>query len=135
MSKYDPLAEKIAEKIGKPKNYIVQRISQKARAKGILPEVEMVNWAKSLKIPYGAYANKLDGDIKSQIYPRPSSVNGDVLSKSSVFKIVRIGKKDNQWYNLWWVQLLIAFFVVGIVAGTISQVLGMYFGKLFSLSN
>ena len=45
--------------------------------------------------------------------------------KQTGFRVfVQTDKEPDQWYNIWWVRLLVAFFIVGIIAGTISQVLG-----------
>jgi len=75
----------------------------------------------------------LPSNIQNQIYSQLPSNNGTSL-KSPVFRILQIGKKEDEWYNLWWVQLLIAFFVVGILANIISQILGVYLINLLGLT-
>lgn len=50
-------------------------------------------------------------------------------------RVVQIGKEPDRWYNNWLVQLLIGFFVIGIFAGTIAQILGIYFAGKLGLLN
>ena len=54
--------------------------------------------------------------------PKPSKV------------IVQIGNNPNSFYNKWWVQLLFAIFV-GILAGVIAQVLGIYIAFQLGIAN
>lgn len=49
--------------------------------------------------------------------------------------LVQTDKEPDHWYNIWWMQLIIAFVIVGIIAGTISQILGGYFMKLLGITN
>jgi hypothetical protein len=134
MKRYDPgLIEKIGKRTSKDLKYIRERISQRALNHNISPEAELANWARSLGISADPYIRRLPPNVQSQIYSPPSSSNNN-LPKSSVLRIVRFGKKENEWYNLWWVQLLIAFLVVGILANIISQIFGVYFTNLLGLT-
>lgn len=127
MMRYDPgLIEKLSKRLGKTPKYIREQISKKAFNDDISPEAELAKWARSHGISAESYIRKLAPNIQSQIYAHPSN-NNNGSSKSSVFRIIQLGKKKDEWYNLWWVQLLIAFFVVGILANIISQILGTYF--------
>lgn len=50
--------------------------------------------------------------------------------------LVQTDKEPDHWYNIWWVKLIVAFLIVGIIAGTISQILGNYFFmKLLGVTN
>lgn len=49
--------------------------------------------------------------------------------------LVQTDKEPAHWYNNFWIQLIAAFIVTGIFAGTIAQVLGAYFIKLFRITN
>jgi hypothetical protein len=53
---------------------------------------------------------------------------------SKNLRIIQIGKEPDRLYNNWLVQLLIAFFLVGIVAGTIAQVLGIFLAKKLGIN-
>ena len=135
MIRYSPeLIKRLSEKLNKPPKYIRELISKRALKHNISPEAELANWARSLNISADAYIRKLPANVQNQIYSRSSSnLNGN-FPKSSVLRIIQIGKKEDEWYNFWWVQLLIAFFVIGILAGTISQVLGAYLTNLVGLT-
>lgn len=134
MKRYDPeLIKKIAEKTGKNTKYIRERISQRALSHNISPEAELANWARSLRISASTYIRKLSSSVQSQIYSPPQS-NNSISPKHSVIKIVQFGKKEDEWYNQWWVQLLIAFFILGILASTISQVLSTWITNSIGLT-
>ncbi len=132
MKKYSPeLIEKIAKKLDKSPKYIREQISKKALANNISPEAQLANWARSLKISATPYIGKLKGSDQAQIYSRPVPNNTGVISKPSMLRIVRFGKKEEEdrWYNNAWVQIVF----VGIGAGTIAQVLGNWFSKLLGI--
>ncbi len=134
MSRYNPdLIKKISQKLNKAPTYIREQISRRALRHNILSEAELANWARSLGISADSYIRTLSPSVQSQILSTPSPVK-NYFSKPSVLRIVQLGKKENEWYNLWWVQLLIAFFVVGILASTISQILGVYFTNSLGLT-
>lgn len=57
------------------------------------------------------------------------------ISVQKSLKVIQIGKNPDSFYNKWWVQLLVAFFVVGILAGTIAQVLGVYIAVRLEITN
>lgn len=135
MKRYNPeLIKKVSTRLNKTPKYIREQISKRALKHNISPEAELANWARSLKISADPYIRKLPANVQDQIYSRPSPNINDNSPKSSVLRIIQIGKKEDEWYNLWWVQLLIAFFVVGILAGTISQILGSYSTNLLGLT-
>lgn len=76
----------------------------------------------------------LDEEDK-QSFPQVSTpiIPKDATIQRSL-KVIQIGKNPDSFYNKWWVQLLIAFFVVGIFAGTIAQVLGIYIAVKFGIT-
>lgn len=137
MKRYNPeLIGKISKKLNHAPKYIREQISKRALKDNISPEAELAKWARSLNISADSYIRKLPANTQDQIYSRPSQ-NSDYSPKLSVLRIVQLGKKENEWYNLWWVQLLFAFFIVGILAGTISgilsQIVGTYLTNLMGL--
>jgi hypothetical protein len=70
--------------------------------------------------------NLLDNEDKKSL---PSATTPILYKDASTTKpskvIVQIGNNPDRFYNKWWVQLLVAIFV-GILAGAIAQVLGIY---------
>lgn len=125
MRKYKPeLIKKVSERLNKPPKYIREQISKRALKHNFSPEAELANWARSLKISADPYIRKLPGSVQAQIYSRPIPNTRNNSLQPSVLRIVQIGKKENEWYNQWWVQVFFAFFVVGITAGTIANILG-----------
>lgn len=135
MKRYNPeLIKKVGEKLKKHPKYIREQISKRALKHNISPEAELASWARSLRISADPYIRKLPANVQDQIYSWSSPNNNGNFPKSSVLRIVQLGKKEDEWYNIWWVQLLIAFFVVGILAGTISQIFGLYFTNLLGLT-
>lgn len=125
MKKYDyELIEKLSQKTGSTPKSIREQISRRALKHNVSEEAELANWARSKKISASSYIRLLTPDIKAQIYSRPTHPSINRASQSTSLRIVQIGKKENEWYNQWWVQVFFAFFVVGITAGTIANIVG-----------
>ena len=128
MRKYDSeLIKKLSAKIGTTPNSVLQQISRRAIKHKCAQEAELANWARSEGISANSYIRKLPPHIQAQIYSGVSS-NSNYSVPTTVLRIAKIGKKENEWYNIWWVQLLFAFLIVGVLAGTISGVLSQIFG-------
>ncbi len=138
MPRLDPqLIAKLSEKLNKKPQYIREQLSKRARRHKVLSEAELAIWANELKIGTSNYVRKLAPHVQDQIssYFSPSK-KGASSSKPSRFRLfIQTDKKSDHWYNIWWVQLIVAFLLVGIIAGTISQILGAYFADLLGITN
>lgn len=137
MQRLNPqLITKLSEKLNKKPQYIREQVSKRAARESILSETALVIMAKENNIAVSTYIRALPAHAQNQFN---SFFNKSFGSSSQTQQIgnlkvtVQKDDKKTQWYNLWWVQLTIAFFVVGIIAGTISNVLGDYFSNKFGI--
>lgn len=134
MKKYDPeLIKRLSQKIGSTTKSVREQISRRALKHNVSEEAELANWARSEKISASSYIRKLTPDIKAQIYSRPAYSNNNSVSQPTSLRIIRIGKDEDKIYNQWWFQVFFAFFVVGITAGTISNIAGAFLISLLGI--
>ena len=101
----------------------------------VAPEAELAIWARELGISASPYINKLSNSEKSQIYSTPHTRATTVFTNPQKFKIVQIGKNEDHWYNLWWVQWLGAGLVIGTTAQILGTVIGAIITNFFHITN
>lgn len=138
MARLDPnLIKKLSEKLGKDPKYVREQVSKRSVRHHVRSEAELAIWANDFKIGTSNYIRKLSPHIQSEISSYFSPNKKDTgPSKPSGFRFfIQSNREADHWYNIWWVQLTFAFLLVGIVAGTISQVLGAYLVVLLRITN
>ena len=77
----------------------------------------------------------LSRDDRQTLPTTGAPIDADSPKQAGLRVLVQTAKDPGHWYNVWWVQLIIAFLIVGIIAGTISQILGGYFMRLLGITN
>lgn len=118
MVRLDPgLIKKLSQKLNKDPKYIREQVSKRAVRHHVLSEAELAIWADELDIGASNYIRRQAPHIQSQVNsyfsPRKKDINPP---KSGGFRFfIQTDKKADHWYNLWWVQLAVAFLLVGII--------------------
>lgn len=70
-----------------------------------------------------------------QTLPSGAPARGTSPKHTGLKVLVQTDKEPDHWYNNFWVQLILAFLLTGIIAGTIAQILGAYLTNLLGITN